>query len=123
MASQSRCFPYEKSVVLGGLYDTIEKLGLSLDSTNSVRGTLIVSDAEQTGRMRIALGFGASEDQTQVAPADGCPVHAQSSQSSRSAIVPFAHAASSLDTLSRVPQIVASSFPPLMVAMVTAFPN
>lgn len=66
MASQSRCFPYEKSVVLGGLYDTIEKLGLSLDSANSVRGTLIVSDAEHTGRMRIALGFGASEGQTQV---------------------------------------------------------
>jgi hypothetical protein len=73
MASQSRCFPYDKSVVLNALYDTIEKLGLSLDSANSAKGTLIVSDAEHTGRMRIALGFGSGDGQTQVEvyPEDG----------------------------------------------------
>jgi flagellar biosynthesis/type III secretory pathway chaperone len=73
MASQSRCFPYEKSVVLNALYDTIEKLGLSLDSANSARGTLMVANAEHTGRMRIALGFGSSVGQTQVEvyPEDG----------------------------------------------------
>ncbi len=73
MASQSRCFPYEKSVVLNALYDTIEKLGLSLDSANSARGTLIISDAEHTGRMRIALNFDSGEGQTQlkVYPEDG----------------------------------------------------
>jgi hypothetical protein len=73
MASQGRCFPYDKSVVLNALYDTIERLGLSLDSANSARGTLIVSDAEHTGRMRIALGFGSGDGQTQVEvyPEDG----------------------------------------------------
>ena len=73
MASQSRCFPYDKSVVLNALYDTIERLGLSLDSANSARGTLIVSDAEHTGRMRITLGFGSGDGQTQVEvyPEDG----------------------------------------------------
>lgn len=66
MAPQSRCFPYEKSVVLNALYDIIDKLGLSLDSANSVRGTLIVSNPEHTGRMRIALGFGMEKDKTTV---------------------------------------------------------
>jgi hypothetical protein len=66
MASQSQCLPYGKSVVLNALYDTIEKLGLSLNSVNSARGTLIVSDESHTGKMRIALGFGVSEGQTQV---------------------------------------------------------
>jgi hypothetical protein len=66
MAPKSRCFPYEKSVVLNALYDTIEKLGLSLVSANSARGTLIVSNPEHTGRMRIALGFGMDKGQTEV---------------------------------------------------------
>ncbi len=66
MASDSRRYPYEKSIILGALYDTIEALGLRLDSSNSARGTLIVSDAEQTGKLRIALGVGASTAQTQV---------------------------------------------------------
>ncbi|HHX28666.1 MAG TPA: hypothetical protein GX716_06595 [Firmicutes bacterium] len=73
MASHSRCFPFEKSIVLGGLYDTIEKLGLSLDSANSARGTLIVSNAEHTGRMRIAIGFdtGGSQTKLEVYPEGG----------------------------------------------------
>lgn len=66
MSSQSRCFPYEKSIVINALYDTIDALGLSLDSANSMRGTLIVSDAEHIGKMRIALGFGVNANQTQV---------------------------------------------------------
>lgn len=66
MASQSRCFPYEKNIVINALYDTIEALGLSLDSSNSMRGTLIVSDTEHTGKMRIALSFDVGKDQTQV---------------------------------------------------------
>jgi len=66
MSSQSRCFPYEKSIVINALYDTIEALGLSLDSANSMRGTLIVSDAKRMGKMRIALICGANANQTHV---------------------------------------------------------
>jgi hypothetical protein len=66
MTSQRRCFPYEKNIVINALYDTIEALGLYLDSSNSMRGTLIVSDTEHTGKMRIALGFDAGKDHTQV---------------------------------------------------------
>lgn len=66
MGSQSLCFPYEKNIVINALYDTIEALGLSIDSSNSARGTLVVSDTEHTGKMRIALGFGVKPNQTQV---------------------------------------------------------
>lgn len=66
MAPQSRCFNYEKSIVINALYDTIEALGLFLDSSNSMRGTLIVSDAEHVGKMRIALSCGANSNQTRV---------------------------------------------------------
>ena len=55
MTSRRRCFSYEKNIVINALYDTIEALGLSLDSSNSMRGTLIVSDTKHTGKMRIAL--------------------------------------------------------------------
>lgn len=71
MPSQSRRFPHEKSVVLNALYDTIEKLGLSLDSANSARGTLIVSNAEHKGRMRIALDFGTDQTQVEVYSEEG----------------------------------------------------
>ena len=66
MSSQSRCYPYEKNIVINALYDTLDALGLSLQSANSMRGTLIVSDAGHIGRMRIALGFGVNSNQTQV---------------------------------------------------------
>jgi hypothetical protein len=73
MASHSRCFPYEKSVVLNALYDIIEKLGLYLDSANSARGTFIVSNAEHTGRMRIAIDIttGGGQTKLEVYPEDG----------------------------------------------------
>ena len=67
MDTQSRYFPYEMSIVINGLYDTIEALGLSLDSSNSARGTLIVSDMEKTIKMRIAVQFDITKNQTQVA--------------------------------------------------------
>lgn len=66
MTQQSWCFPYEKSIVINAVYDTIEALGLKLESSNSSRGTLIVSDGSHTGKMRIALGFGVSANKTQV---------------------------------------------------------
>ena len=55
MEPQSRCYPYERSIVINALYDTIDALGLSLDSANSERGTLIVSDTKHFGSLRIAL--------------------------------------------------------------------
>lgn len=66
MTSQRRCFAYEKNIVINALYDTIESLGLFLESSNSMRGTLIVSDTKHAGKMRIALGFDAVRKQTQV---------------------------------------------------------
>lgn len=55
MITPSRRFPYPKSIVINGLYDTIEALGLRLDSSNSARGTVVVSDAQHAQSMRIAL--------------------------------------------------------------------
>mgnify|MGYP007033742873 CR=1 FL=1 len=66
MALYSKSFPYEKSIVINALYDTIDALGLCLMSTNSTAGMLIVTDANQTGKLRLALGLGASTDQTRV---------------------------------------------------------
>lgn len=66
METQSRCFPYDKSIVINALYDTIDALGLCLDSSNSIRGTLIVSDAQHTGRMRIALSAAGNTARTQI---------------------------------------------------------
>jgi hypothetical protein len=55
MDSQAKCFPYEKSIVINALYDTIEALGLRLDRSNSARGMLVVSEPSRTGRIRITL--------------------------------------------------------------------
>ncbi|MGI6334138.1 MAG: hypothetical protein ACOX1A_05965 [Saccharofermentanales bacterium] len=63
---RSRYFPYDKSIVINALYDTIEALGLHLDSSNSVRGTLVVSEARHTGSMRIALNTEGSADYIRV---------------------------------------------------------
>lgn len=73
MSSQSRCLPYEKSIVINALYDAIDALGLSLDSANSMRGTLIVSGAEHVEKMRIALNLDTIANQTRVEvyPEDG----------------------------------------------------
>lgn len=73
MSPKSRCFPYEKNIVINALYDVIDALGLSLDSANSMRGTLIVSNTEHNGKMRIALACGLNANQTQVDfyPEDG----------------------------------------------------
>lgn len=72
MKVQGRCFPYEKSIVINALYDTIEALGLCLDSSDSIRGTLIVSDEEKTWRVCITLSIaeGAGSTQVNVSPKD-----------------------------------------------------
>ena len=66
MEIQSQCFAYEKRIVINALYDTIEALGLRLDSANSASGTLTVSDEQQTKRIRIHLDTAGTEAQTQV---------------------------------------------------------
>ncbi len=66
MEIQGRCFPYEKSIVINALYDTIEALGLRLDSSDSEMGTLIVSDVGRTGSMHIALDNSVHAVGTQV---------------------------------------------------------
>ena len=72
MKVQGRCFPYEKSIVINALYDTIEALGLCLDSSNSARGTLIVSDPKHGGRMRIALNAAGNTTEVDVFAPDSC---------------------------------------------------
>jgi hypothetical protein len=66
MSVHGRCFPYEKSIVINALYDTIEALGLCLDNSDSVRGRLAVSGAGQTGKMRIVLSVAGKAEGTQV---------------------------------------------------------
>ncbi len=74
MSPISRCFPYGKSIVTNALYDTIEALGLSLDSADSLRGVFIVSNEGYNGKMRIALAFGTDEVQTCL---EICPENAE----------------------------------------------
>lgn len=55
-------FPYEKSVMLNILYDTLDSIGFTIESANSERGTIIVLSSEPTGYcMRIALNSYPSE--------------------------------------------------------------
>ncbi len=71
MASHSKCFPFEKNIVINALYDTLDALKLSLDRANSARGTLIVSNPEHTGKMRIALSIDAKQTLVEVFPENG----------------------------------------------------
>ncbi|MGI6350045.1 MAG: hypothetical protein GX245_06145 [Eubacteriaceae bacterium] len=66
MKTQSRSFPYDKSIVINALYDTIEALGLRLDSSNSAYGRLVVSDVQHRGSMRILLNNEENADRTRV---------------------------------------------------------
>ena len=62
MSVHARCFPYEKSIVITALYDTIEVLGLCLVRSDSVHGTLTISDAHHMGNFRITLSADGSKD-------------------------------------------------------------
>lgn len=66
METQNRCFPYEISIVINALYDTIEALGLRLDCAASARGMLLVSEPGRSGAMRIALEAADGPKQTRV---------------------------------------------------------
>jgi hypothetical protein len=66
MSVHARCFPYEKSIVINALYDIIEALGLCLVSSDSLHGTLTVSDAQHMGILRITLSANGSKGHTQV---------------------------------------------------------
>lgn len=64
MAQDTMCFPYERNIVINALYDTIEDLGLCLDWSDSVGGTLVVSSRENLGKIHIGLFSSASKNQT-----------------------------------------------------------
>ena len=66
MVTMKRCFPYERSIVTNALYDTIEKLGLILDSVDSARGTLIISDEHLERTMRVELRAVGDGEETAV---------------------------------------------------------
>lgn len=66
METHSQCYPYDKSIVINALYDTIDSLGLCLKSSNSSRGTLIVSDEQHLCRLRIGMNAFEKAGQTQV---------------------------------------------------------
>lgn len=55
MSLKTLKFSYDKTVVMNALYDTIESLGLKLDSSNTSRGTLIVSGDQRKQTMRVAI--------------------------------------------------------------------
>jgi hypothetical protein len=51
----SRVFPYDKSIMLSVLYDTLDALGFNIEQANSERGTIIIISAGTPNRrMRIA---------------------------------------------------------------------
>ena len=50
-----KVFPYDKSIMLNVLYDTLDSLGFQIEKANSERGTVIaVSDTKPSTRVRIA---------------------------------------------------------------------
>lgn len=65
MSVSARRFPYEKTVILNVLYDALDAIGFSIDKSNSMRGTLLVSSAT-TANMRIALSPSLTEEKTLV---------------------------------------------------------
>jgi hypothetical protein len=55
MDALSHQFALSKEIMLNVLYDTLERIGFTLEKANSERGTLIVFSSNQAGRrMRIA---------------------------------------------------------------------
>lgn len=46
MDEVSSVFPYEKSIILNVLYDTLESMGFKIGHVNSERGTIIADSTE-----------------------------------------------------------------------------
>jgi hypothetical protein len=67
MKVSSRVFPFERSIVINSLYDTIDELGLILEDSDGTYGSLTVCDEVNTGRMRIKLDAAEDDSQTRVA--------------------------------------------------------
>ena len=60
-------FEYEKSIVLSGLYDTLDMLGFSIEQANSERGTIIAVPAGMPDRrIRIACSSILNKGKTSV---------------------------------------------------------
>lgn len=61
----SHAFPYDRSMMLSVLYDTLERLGLTIEQANSERGTVIVQSPGTPGqRIRIACSSLIMEGKT-----------------------------------------------------------
>lgn len=43
MSEYTRKYPYEKTMVLNGIYDAVDTIDFLIDRANSMRGTLIIS--------------------------------------------------------------------------------
>ncbi|HOR86595.1 MAG TPA: hypothetical protein PLL98_08920 [Bacillota bacterium] len=57
MNDNRQTFPYEKAVILNALYDAMDALSFTIDSSNSSRGTLIMSSQtfpELGGRIAVS---------------------------------------------------------------------
>lgn len=60
-------FPYERSLVLNALYDTLESMGLKIEQVNSERGTVIARSTELLSRsIRIACNGVPLEEKSKV---------------------------------------------------------
>jgi hypothetical protein len=67
MSLMSHVYPYNKRTMLNVLYDTIDVLGLTLEHTNSERGTLLVSTKDkQPKTVRIAISSEHPDQSTRV---------------------------------------------------------
>jgi hypothetical protein len=67
MSLMSHVFPYNKRLMLNVLYDTIDALELTLERTNSERGTLLVSTQDkQSKTVRIAISSECPDQSTRV---------------------------------------------------------
>lgn len=65
MGVSARSFPYEKPVILNVLYDALDAVDISIDHSNSMRGTLLVSlGGAPEDKMRIAISPSLNEDET-----------------------------------------------------------
>jgi hypothetical protein len=66
MKASGRVFPYDRSIVINALYDTIDELGLLLVESDGTYGSLIICGEGNIGRVRIELDAAEVGAQTRV---------------------------------------------------------
>lgn len=62
----ARRFPFEKAVVLNVLYDALDAIGFSIEKSDSMCGSFLVSFGEEKEKMRIAISPSLTEEKTLV---------------------------------------------------------